>query len=396
MHNINVRKYHYRIAYITPRYDGRDIHRGSGTFYHLGMELQQQGHEVQYLGPYPYKIPSISRVCRSIHRRLGKKHALFLDPFVGWKTGELVSEDLQSIEYDIVLTNDCAVAAYIKTPKPVVLYTDVMITPEYVERRLPYANLSNLSPLSLLCCRKTIRDAVQRADLAVFPATWSAEAAVQYGADSEHVVKIPFGANIEDPGPEVASQRSLGKAIDQSDIDLLFIGKDWKLKGGEIAVETVFALRSRGMNAQLHIVGAEPQIENTEAVVIHGYLDKTNSADKELLTGLFHACNVFILPSSFEGLGIAPLEAAAYGIPALGYATSGLKESIRHRETGYLLEPGSPATEFADCILYWFNHPGEYMRLVRGARRHFEQNANWPKNVQRLMQEVGNRFRPAR
>jgi glycosyltransferase involved in cell wall biosynthesis len=50
---------------------------------------------------------------------------------------------------------------------------------------------------------------------------------------------------------------------------------------------------------------------------------------------------LFVLPSRYEGLGCVYLEAMASGIPAVGCRGQGIEEVIRHRENGWLTEPGN-------------------------------------------------------
>jgi glycosyltransferase involved in cell wall biosynthesis len=47
-----------------------------------------------------------------------------------------------------------------------------------------------------------------------------------------------------------------------------------------------------------------------------------------------------IFPAVREGWGLVVLEANACGTPAVGYDVPGLRDSIRHGETGMLVKPG--------------------------------------------------------
>lgn len=53
------------------------------------------------------------------------------------------------------------------------------------------------------------------------------------------------------------------------------------------------------------------------------------------------ASDVLCVPSHREGFGSVVLEAAAMGIPAIGSNVVGLKDSIKHNETGILFEAGN-------------------------------------------------------
>ncbi len=55
----------------------------------------------------------------------------------------------------------------------------------------------------------------------------------------------------------------------------------------------------------------------------------------------FRIADIFALPSFFEGLPIAILEAMALGIPTISTNITAIPEAIKHFETGILIEPGN-------------------------------------------------------
>ncbi|MBK7121948.1 MAG: hypothetical protein IPH68_03555 [Chitinophagaceae bacterium] len=41
---------------------------------------------------------------------------------------------------------------------------------------------------------------------------------------------------------------------------LLFLGVEWERKGGQIALDTFYALQNNGMQVQLKIIGCQPPL----------------------------------------------------------------------------------------------------------------------------------------
>ncbi len=82
----------------------------------------------------------------------------------------------------------------------------------------------------------------------------------------------------------------------------------------------------------------------------------------KLLSGL----DIFALPSIWEGLPIALLEAMSAGLPAVGTAVSGIEEVIEHNRSG-LLVPPADAQALADAILSLASDPVARRRLAAGA-----------------------------
>jgi glycosyltransferase involved in cell wall biosynthesis len=57
---------------------------------------------------------------------------------------------------------------------------------------------------------------------------------------------------------------------------------------------------------------------------------------------LLAACDIFVLPSRLEGLGVAALEAMAAARPVVASAVGGLGEAVEHERTGLLVPPEDP------------------------------------------------------
>jgi glycosyltransferase involved in cell wall biosynthesis len=57
---------------------------------------------------------------------------------------------------------------------------------------------------------------------------------------------------------------------------------------------------------------------------------------------LLAACDVFVLPSRHEGLGVAALEAMAAGRAVVASGVGGLAEAVAHERTGLLVPPDDP------------------------------------------------------
>jgi len=82
-----------------------------------------------------------------------------------------------------------------------------------------------------------------------------------------------------------------------------------------------------------------------------------------------------VFPSPKEGWGISNVEAAACGTPALASDSPGLRESVRHGVTGYLV-PHGDAAALAERMLAVAGEPGLVVRLGRAARA-FAEGLSW-------------------
>jgi glycosyltransferase involved in cell wall biosynthesis len=65
------------------------------------------------------------------------------------------------------------------------------------------------------------------------------------------------------------------------------------------------------------------------------------SVDSTALQELYRSSYAFIITSRIEGFGATVLEAALHGVPSIGSDTVGIREAIRHQETGLLFKENS-------------------------------------------------------
>jgi glycosyltransferase involved in cell wall biosynthesis len=103
---------------------------------------------------------------------------------------------------------------------------------------------------------------------------------------------------------------------------------------------------------------------------------------------LLHCINVYCLPSLWEGLSIALLEAMAMGKAIVATPTDGTKEVIAHEDDGLVI-PYSQPQALADAILCYFEDRALYKQC--GNRAH--QLVDLRFNAQRVSDAVGQIYR---
>jgi glycosyltransferase involved in cell wall biosynthesis len=83
---------------------------------------------------------------------------------------------------------------------------------------------------------------------------------------------------------------------------------------------------------------------------------------------LLPAFDVFALPSRYEGLPVAIVEAMVCGIPVVATAVNAVPDVVVPGETGLLVTPQQPA-QLASAIGYLLDRPLDAARMVAQARR---------------------------
>jgi L-malate glycosyltransferase len=81
------------------------------------------------------------------------------------------------------------------------------------------------------------------------------------------------------------------------------------------------------------------------------------------------ACDVFVLASHWEGLGVAVMEALALGLPVVATAVGGVPEVVGHGREGLLVPPGRPGELAAALLAVISDDQRRRMMAAAAARR---------------------------
>lgn len=84
------------------------------------------------------------------------------------------------------------------------------------------------------------------------------------------------------------------------------------------------------------------------------------------VSALLRSCDVFALPSIYEGLPLAALEAMAAQRPIVASDVGGVREAIEHGDSGLLVPPGRP-DELARAIRELLSNPSLAQNLAQRA-----------------------------
>lgn len=146
-------------------------------------------------------------------------------------------------------------------------------------------------------------------------------------------------------------------------------------KGHRFLLQAAAKLKAKGLRLRYQIAGAgslRQQLERDTASL--GLKD-----DVEFL-GFVHdtatflgGIDLFIMPSLFEGLGVAALEAMAAARPVIASRVGGLAESVIDDVTGLLVAPGDDA-QLADAIEKLHRDPVRALELGRQGRERVERH----------------------
>ncbi len=145
--------------------------------------------------------------------------------------------------------------------------------------------------------------------------------------------------------PRAAGDVSPADTVDR----LVVLGRLSPHKRVDLVVRAVAALQPTRPALHLDVIGKGPDRNRLEALVrdldvgkhvtFHGYVSEDAKAD------LLSRARLHVCASDVEGWGQVVIEAAAYGVPTVARDVPGLRDSVRHETTGWLLP--EPVTDLA-------------------------------------------------
>lgn len=159
---------------------------------------------------------------------------------------------------------------------------------------------------------------------------------------------------------------------------ILFVGNDFARKGGPELLAAFRTVRAQVPDARLLLVGTQPGIAAEPGVEVLGRI-----ADERRMAALFAEASVFALPSIFDPLPGALIEAMAFGLPVIATRQMGVPEVITDGVNGRLVDPGS-IEELANALLEILRNPEESARMGAIARRDVLDRFTWDAVVERM------------
>jgi glycosyltransferase involved in cell wall biosynthesis len=160
--------------------------------------------------------------------------------------------------------------------------------------------------------------------------TWSSNISKsiieQYHIPANKVVFAGVGSNIDTQNLSLDNDNYHNKNI-------LFVGIDWKRKGGPDLLNAFQEVLKKHPDAHLTIVGSVPEhnISNCETI---GKI----SIDK--VGKYFSKASIFCLPTTMEPFGVAFIEALYHKLPIVATNIGAIPDFVKSGENGYLVEPG--------------------------------------------------------
>ena len=261
--------------------------------------------------------------------------------------------------------------------------------------------------------RRAVRTVERRflrsVDAAVYNAETTRRDAAALGGPSRHVVAPPAGDRFDpDITPATIRDRARGRTAsrgeagertagheasirDAGPLELTFLGNVAPRKGLDDLVAGLRRVGRTDVDWRLTVVGdrtVEPAhvAAVEDAVAAAGVADRvrfTGRLDDDAVAARLRETHVLAVPSRYEPFGMVYLEAMGFGCVPVATTAGGAAEFIRDGESGFLVDPDSPAG--VASAVRRLDDRDRLARMGGAARADYEARPTWTATLDRAI-----------
>ncbi|WP_144639459.1 glycosyltransferase family 4 protein [Bordetella genomosp. 13] len=177
-----------------------------------------------------------------------------------------------------------------------------------------------------------------------------------YGADPRRISIVPCGFDPQEMQPIEPRHARAALGWRDDTFHVLQLGRMVPRKGVDNVIRALGMLRGHhGIDARLCVVGGNsvepcekstPELARLRAIAreadVLPWVEFTGRRDRMALRQYYCASDVFVTTPWYEPFGITPVEAMACGRPVVGSDTGGIRSTVVHGQTGFLVPPRDP------------------------------------------------------
>ncbi len=202
---------------------------------------------------------------------------------------------------------------------------------------------------------------------------WARDSLIRdYGIPAGKVTAIPPGTNLD------LWQQYSGQQVAGGKLRLLFVGGDFRRKGGDLLLD-VFRHRLADC-CELDLVTSVPLPPLPPGVRVHRGI-APNSVP---LRKLFADADVFVLPSRADCLAVVLMEATAARLPIVTTGVGALAEAVHNGENGMVIAPDD-GNALGDAILRLQAEPALRARMAEVSYQLAQERFDARKSARRLL-----------
>lgn len=215
---------------------------------------------------------------------------------------------------------------------------------------------------------------------------------IMYFAEEEKISIVPCGFDTDEFYPLNRNEARMKLGLPQHEFIILQLGRMVPRKGVDNVIKGLgYVINKLNLPVRLVIVGGEsdepdpvvtPELGRLQQIAREEKVEQritfAGRKNREELKYYYNACDVFITTPWYEPFGITPLESMACGTPVIGACVGGIKYSVVHGKTGFLVPPHNPEI-LGERIIQLYTRKGLLQKLRSNALQYVNENFTWRK-----------------
>ena len=202
-----------------------------------------------------------------------------------------------------------------------------------------------------------------------------------FGVDARRVETIHTGPNFPyGESPEIPARAPDGPPT------ILFVGKAFHRKGGDLLLEAFKQVRHRIPDARLTILGPDAMsagVEGAPGVDFVGFVNKATPEGQARINQAYASARVFCLPTRFEPFGVVFLEAMHYALPVVAPRAWAVPEIVEDGVTGLTVDPDD-VDALAGALIDLLSDLEKARTFGLAGKRRLEEHFSWARVVNRM------------
>ena len=218
---------------------------------------------------------------------------------------------------------------------------------------------------------------IRRADLVLVNSDNTRRLAIERGVPQQAIEILHPGTELPKPDPEAGQAFRAAHGLGDRPL-LLSVGRLTPRKGlAEFIGQALPAILARNPDALLLVIGADANdavrpaansehariLRSAEKAGVSAAVRMLPPCEDAMLSAAYCAANAYVfpvldLPGDVEGFGMVAIEAAAHGLPTIGFRVGGVPDAIVDGTSGSLVEP-KDYSGFATQVDDWLARGGQ-------------------------------------
>ncbi|MDT8412405.1 MAG: glycosyltransferase family 4 protein [Vicingaceae bacterium] len=364
----------------------------SGVPHHIYKALVQNGYEV--------KVCFVSKKKRSLFSKLiSKTKNILYNQWFNQVLGhyyfeysasyfkllyQTISSFIKTEKIDVLLAINSFSFTYSPNFKPTIVWIDNSFFTFFEHNPMPRVNANNFKRIC-----KNEKQALHHTSTIICASNWlKSQLIARYNIPEHKIAVVPRGANLTANFSALDMNKVLTNRL-ANKIKLVFIGRKWDLKGGDIAFAVCEQLREKGYDIELVVFGKATgcpiNLNDVAWVTFREKFDLSNEVDLKVVKEELSLARFLVVPSRADGFGIVFAEAATFGLPSVALDIMGVENAVINDVTGKRFEEKDTIDKMTHYLVKYFDNEELYRHLCLQCYEYAIANFDWKKNVKKII-----------